>query len=699
MTPGDILAMLRRRAVLAALLTLLFAGLLLGGFFVWWRYFPGYRAECLIECVSNAPKESLTLEHKRLLEEEHERFVATQALLLKSPSILEQALRLNAVRETKWYKSNSKDMNPLIELTEDLVAAPVRGTNFLRVALETNNKQDPHVIVDAIVRLWLDTVKTRAAEDFATDLQGARGELEAFDRRIEDKRKQLETIATQLPPGLRQIPAGNLAADRARTTVEQVGRLRLELTQLEQLRSIYNNPSGLAATAEDRALVEQDPQVLGLKQVLLNLEQQYAADLMRYGTNHSVLRRLENQITALKEKLGEDRALKLQEIQSFNREQANNAYLTTQQALFLAEEQLMGEEAVLEDQDRQLSSFRRLETEIVEDTEYRKQLVEYVTSLERVVRQRSAVDINVAQPATEPLQKNSPSLLLIPLALFLSLALGGGVPIGLELLDKSVRTTQEITRFLGLPVLGAVPHTDDEEVAIARPETAVRDAPHSLMAEAFRAIRTNLQFAAPAARLRTLLVTSPRPEDGKTTVACNLAIGLAQSGRRVLLVDANLRRPAIGRALGASKAEGLSNILVGGSTLEACVAKTDVPGLDVLGCGPTSPNPAELFGGEICRSFFEVVVARYDHVIFDTPPVLLATDALVLSSLADGVVLVIRAKECSRGAARRAAMLLGDVNARLYGAVLNAAQVTRGGYFREQLRTHYEYQERPAVRS
>lgn len=693
-TPGEVLAMLRRRAVLATILTLFLLGLSAAGFYVWWTYFPGYRSECLIECVSNLPKEGLTLEHERLRQEEHERFVATQAVVLKSPSILQEALRLTAVRGTTWFKEvTRRKKEPLIELTEQLVAAPARGTNFLRVSLETRDREDPAIIVDAVVDLWLDAVRSRSADKFAADLQAARAELDAFDARIADKRRQLEAIASRLPPGLRQNTANSIVAEEARTIAEQVAKLRLDLSQLEQIRAAYNNPAGLAATAEERALVEQDPQVVNLRQALLLLQQQHAADLVRFGARHVAVRRVEAQVTATEEKLAQIMDQKLAEIQSFNRQQANSAFLNTQQALFQAEERLMRAEAALQDQDQQLAAYTTLQEEIKEDTEYRKELVEHVTSLERVVRQRSAVDISVAQPATEPLQRSSPSLLLIPLAVFLSLAMGAGIPIGLEFMDKSVRTTRDVGRFLRATVLGAVPHTDDEEVAIARVETAVRDAPRSHAAEAFRTIRTNLQFATTSTRLRTAVVTSPRPEEGKTTVACNLAMVVAQGGKKTLLVDANFRRPALARLFGLNKAEGLSSILAGTATLEACVAPSGVAGLEIVGSGPMPPNPAELLGGDLCRAFFEVAVSRYDQVIFDTSPVFVATDALVLSAMADGVILVVRAKQCSRGAATRAWTLLSDVNAHPLGVVLNAAQIARGGYFREQLRTYYEYQD------
>jgi capsular exopolysaccharide synthesis family protein len=271
----------------------------------------------------------------------------------------------------------------------------------------------------------------------------------------------------------------------------------------------------------------------------------------------------------------------------------------------------------------------------------------------------------------------------------MALALG----LCVELLDKSVRTSQDITRHMDVGILGAIPDTDDEEVSIRQVETAVRDVPQSMIAEAFRQIRTNLQFSAPADGQRTIMLTSPRPEDGTTCVACNLALSLAQGGRRVLLVDANLRRPRIGDVFLSKASNGLSNILIGEGSLASCVAKTDNVLLDLLGSGPKPPNPVDLFTGSHWPTFLKEAASQYDQIIFDTPPVLLASDAAVVASSVDGAGLVVRANRSSRGVARRAFGVLRDTDARVFGAVLNAARVTRGGYFREQLRTFYEYQE------
>ncbi len=697
-SPGDLLAMVRRRTVLTVLLFLLFTTLGVGGFAIWAKYFPGYRSECLIECISNIPEADLSIEQERLRQEEHERFVRTQALFLKSPRILSVALQVKAVRETQWWKSvqarswKAADEH-LLELTDKLIASPVRGTNYLRVSMVCRHPQDPAIIVNEAVRQWYDEVRKQAAEEFASkSLDSSRGELEELRTRIAAKRDDLRTLAARLPPGAIQAPGNNINSQQVAQFGEQVGSLSLELAQLEQYRQIYNDPQGVAVTAEDRALVEQDPQVAQLAQAVFLYQQQLTADEKVYGSNHAERRRLDAQLEAAKSELANLRLAKLRERHEDIREATNTAYLNTQHALFLAQENLAEAEAALQDQERMLFNYVTLEEELKQDNEYKIELTGYTQSLARVVRQQSAVRVNITQPAIQPSERHSPSVLLLPLVVLLAFMSAVGIALGLEMLDTSVRTSQDVVRHLGTAVLGAIPDTDDEEVPIERVETTLLDAPRSMVAEAFRRVRTNLHFTAPQDRQRSVLITSPQPEDGKTTVACNLAMAEAHAQHKVLLIDANFRRPGVHKVFDQVGQQGLSNILAGSASLESCVSKTSIPSLDVLGSGPIPPDPSELLGSDACRALLQEAVKRYERVIVDSAPVLLASDALMLGAAVDGVVLVVRAKANTRGAARRAHSLLVDVGARVFGAVLNAAQVTRGGYFREQLREYYDYQ-------
>jgi polysaccharide biosynthesis transport protein len=285
----------------------------------------------------------------------------------------------------------------------------------------------------------------------------------------------------------------------------------------------------------------------------------------------------------------------------------------------------------------------------------------------------------------------------VPSGRFLGLLLGLGLALLLDLVDTSIRTSRDIVRHVHVPILGTVPDLDDEEVPIEKIELAAHTAPRSMVAEAFRTIRTNLLLSSPADRQRTLLVTSSKAEEGKSTVALNLAISIGQSGRRVLLIDANFHQPALHELFPNIRQNGLSNALIGQASLDELVTPTALPNLDVIGCGPIPPNPTELLAGPFLRDLLALAAERYDQIILDGPPVLLVSDALVLTGQVDGVILVCRAKASSRGVIQRAREQIERVNGRIFGAVLNAAQVRRGGYFREQIRNYYDYQPEQAL--
>ncbi len=697
-TLAELLGMLRRRTLLVVVLFLLFAAAAVGGFAVWWTYFPGYESESLIECISNIPHAELTPEQQRLRQDEHERFVLTQARLIKSPTILEEALKLTAVRETKWWKLTEgrrwkQPAEHLIALTNELRASPVRGTNFLRVAMECRDRKDPQTIVRAVVNQWYEAVNRGAAEEFADDaLDAAREEQAALQAEIDEDRDRLRSMAQRLPAGARQSPGGNVVNEQVKQYAEQVALLQLELSQLEQYRAAYNDPGGVAVTAEDRAAIEQDLQVAELARALFLFQQQRAADEKIFGNGHRVLQQDDAQIEAVEAQLAERRMERLRERRADIREATNTAYDNTRHALFMAQEKLAKAEAILQDQDRLLFEYVTIEADVEDKVEYKLDLDAYIKSLSRVKAQRTAINVRIAQPATDPLKRSTPSVLLLPFGVFLAMGLAVGIALALELLDTSVKTSQDVIRHVNVALLGLVPDMDDEEISIERVETAVRDAPRSMIAEAFRGMRTNLQFIAPDRPQRSLIVSSPRPDDGKTTVACNLALAVAQSGRRVLLVDANFYRPRIHRIFENPPAKGLSNLLIGDGTLSSFVTQTTVPLLEVLGSGPTPPNPVEILGSEACQAFLKEATSHYDQVIIDSAPILLANDAVVLGPAVDGVILVIRANRSSRGVARRACTLLTNVGTNVLGAVLNAARVTRGGYFREQLRAFYDYQ-------
>lgn len=204
--------------------------------------------------------------------------------------------------------------------------------------------------------------------------------------------------------------------------------------------------------------------------------------------------------------------------------------------------------------------------------------------------------------------------------------------------------------------------------------------PKSPVAEAFRTLRTNLQFSALDRELRTLLVTSAGPGEGKSTITLNLAIAITQSGKEVILVDADLRKPVIHKRFGLRNEIGLTNILVHGPAEEA-LQETAVPNLKVVTSGPIPPNPAEMLASGMMDKVRDFLKERAEMVLFDCPPVVAVTDAAVLSRKVDGVLLVVQLGAVEREAARQAKALLENVDAPLLGVVINNVAESSGYYY------------------
>ena len=306
--------------------------------------------------------------------------------------------------------------------------------------------------------------------------------------------------------------------------------------------------------------------------------------------------------------------------------------------------------------------------------------------------------VDSARPPQFPVEPNIPRNLLF--AALLGLASGVGLAFLLEGLDNTVRTTEQAQLISGVASLGMIPlgpksvpeGSNAKRLVIATSKEAVelvtQTRPHSQMAESYRALRTSLLLSNLGAPPKVIMVTSALPQEGKTTTSINTAFVLAQKGVRVLLIDADLRRPTIHNTLGMGPHSGLSNVLTGSTSLEQAITQTALlPNLFVLPAGTPPPNPAELLGSSDLKDMLDRLKEQYDHIVVDTPPALSVTDAVVLSPRADAVVLVIRSGQTTKQVLRRSRDVLAQVNAKIVGVLLNAVDLSSPDYY-----YYYEYQ-------
>jgi len=307
--------------------------------------------------------------------------------------------------------------------------------------------------------------------------------------------------------------------------------------------------------------------------------------------------------------------------------------------------------------------------------------------------------VDVARVPTGPIEPNIPRNLAF--AFILGLTSGVGLAFLQEGLDNTVRTSEQAQMISGLPALGMIPlpartareGANPKRLVIATSskeavELVAQSRPHSQMAESYRALRTSLLLTNLGAPPKVIIVTSALPQEGKTTTSMNTALVLAQKGVRVLLIDADLRRPSIHKILGMGPRSGLSNVLTGSATLQQTITRSSIlPNLYILPAGTPPPNPAELLASTNMRDVLEELRGQYDHIVVDTPPTLSVTDAVVLSPRADAIVLVIRSGQTTKQALRRSRDILTQVNAKVSGVLLNAVDLTSPDYY-----YYYEYQ-------
>ncbi|MDI6739675.1 MAG: polysaccharide biosynthesis tyrosine autokinase [Candidatus Edwardsbacteria bacterium] len=312
-------------------------------------------------------------------------------------------------------------------------------------------------------------------------------------------------------------------------------------------------------------------------------------------------------------------------------------------------------------------------------------------------------NIRIIDPARAPNVPIRPRKILnLMIGLIVGLALGVGLAFFLDSLDNSIKSAEEIEHAFRLPVLGLVPAIQAEELRKRRQNRidevekiastlVTRFAPRSPISEAYRALRTNIQFLRIDAPLKTLVISSPGPSEGKSTSVANLAITTALTGARTLLVDADLRRPVIHSLFGLEREPGMINMLVEKLPLEKVVKPSGIEHLDILTCGAIPPNPSELLGSQKMRDLIKTLSEKYDLVLFDSPPVITVTDTAVLGSQVEGVVLVALSHGTDRRAMARAQTLLANVKANVVGAVINRIKFGLSGSYSYHYHYHYYY--------
>lgn len=718
LTPKEIVGILRRHLLMIILFT--FAGLVLGGlaFFLTRRYVPQYTAMTGINVlppITGDPREFTTIQPQKDL---YYQYRFTKATLMKQQEMLQNLLQQDTIRETSWFSQFEK-RNKLGEvvdtdfpkavkaLQKNLGASAPRDQDFIRVSMTCRDPREAASIVNEMIRIFLIDQQEKARA-------GISEQLTSEERQRVQLRNSLKTIQDRLDA----LRAGS---EFARLNIEGANfrdymdeKLSTLYDEFSTLESERKRLEVILATVEKRALetdydqvvqqaVEQDTIVRQLQNSINNIEAVLAQQLARFGENH---RRVQETRQARNQFLSDldARKIEIAEIQrksNWQLVQDEMAALTQQLDSIVLQLQAAREEYKRVDNDR--AQYSKDEIEREEKQAQLEKVNAHIESLRALHDNPELSKLRSLGSAPVPLEMSSPRLkLYLPAGFMLGLLIGVGLAFAVELLNDLVRTPSDVMRHLKTPLLGTICHVDDDDdIEGVELSHVVRQAPYSIMSECYRQMRTNLRLSAGAPEHKTLFVTSPNAGDGKTTIATNLTSTMLAENKRVILIDANFRRPATGSlfprtgetgALIEHADFGLSNYLMGQCTdVSQIIRRSGIPGLDIIDSGPLPSNPAELLGGPHMKELLEQCKNKYDHIVIDGPP-LLVSDAKTLAANCDGTIVVFNATTTHRGEAMRVLRELQSIHANTIGTVLMGVKSRKGGYFQEVYQSYLEYQ-------
>lgn len=485
--------------------------------------------------------------------------------------------------------------------------------------------------------------------------------VEAAERRLQ-RFKEEQRILTDFSTDSEQVTAQKLGELNAQVVQAETRRVAAQ-TRYERASQVRSGSlDALSEMLDSKYLIDLKNAEIETTRKLLDLQRRFGADYPKVLSTQADLRAIRDEasreIAKIKKSLQNEQEIAL----------ANERSLKDALAAFKQEAMSLGQNA---------AEFASLKRDVEGAREMHDLLLKRLRETS-VAEDLKATNIQVVDAAAIPGLPAKPAKLPIMAAAFLGgLVCAVLLALARERLDNTLAGPEDLEATLGLPLLGTIPRFRPR-AKDHLPEMVTQHSPRTAASEAFRGLRTNILFSAADKPPQVLLVTSPAPGEGKTLNAANLAATMAQTGASVLVLDCDLRRPKLHEILGVSREPGVSNLLAGGLAPEQVIQATAVPRLDVVPTGVIPPNPAELLSSRRMAEFIKEMRQRYDAIIVDSPPVTPVTDASVLATSADGVILVARSGHTTKDVARRALRQLQALNAKILGAVLNGVDDRQG---------------------
>jgi polysaccharide biosynthesis transport protein len=611
--------------------------------------------------------------------------IETQVRILKSDNLAMRVIRKLGLDKNPKFTDISKPQTTPNELG---TAAPAIDSKQETMLIDTfrgglkvvalNNTRlieihylspDAHLAADIVNTL----VSAYKEQNYETKFQSTLETADWLTRQLNDLKLQVETSEGKLIRFQREKGIVGID-DKQNLTTSKLNELSKELitTGADRIQKEANYKLAEAGSPELMGLSPSE-MLAHLRERESILKQEYAQLKTQFGVAYPKVLEVKNQLDEVQSDIDAEGGRMASQIK--------NEFLAAQQRENLVRTEMEAQEREANELNQNAIEFNILKRDVDANRQLYEGLLQKLKEATLEAGLRSS-NVRVVDSARVPLAPSSPD---IPrnLAIGLMLGLSGGIGLAflLESLDNTVRTPEQAELASGWPSLGVVPQflrADTRSLQSvkhreSKVELVAYYRPKSEAAESYRSLRTSILLSALDSPPKVLLVTSPLPQEGKTTTSVNCAIVLAQRGSRVLLVDADMRRPGVHRAFGIDRnGGGLSTLLEGTTTMESVVTfYPQVASLCILPAGPPPLHPAELLGSAKMKSLIAQWRRDYEHVIIDTPPALSVTDPVILSVEADSVILVIRSGKTTKDALRRAADLFWQVNARAMGVVVN----------------------------
>lgn len=646
--------------------------------------------------------------------------ITNQVEILKSRKLAEKVVR---TLEEDAYRDSLKIFQPADDgsymtsrsqvnwIMEHLEVNPKKDTDVIEVKFQAGSPFEAKNIANEVIQnfrmlnIELNKQELVDLRDFLEEqLQIKREELRNSEEALKNYREKEKLISLDKETSEAISRYAESQAQLEQALVEMDAYLEQKKSledQLENRRSSFSSEISVVSSPILEQLQSEYAKLVSEKVTYETLIAQDRVDPAEYNLQ---LQSLENRLKAQEKRL-QDEAKKIAATSMVQDPLLIAQNLTVK--ILEAETQIKGLRAkitalqnIMKDYDTQLSKLpnqslelARLTRELEVDQETYNLMTKKLEET-RITEAGQEENIQILDLAILPDSPIKPKKRLnLMLGALIGLGLGIGLTFLLEYFDDSIKNPEELEK-MGFPILATIPEIsskevienvisangESEEMGEARQiETRLvtHFDPKSPVSEAYRTLRTNIQFKNKKTKQHVILVTSSAPKEGKSTTVANLAITMAQMGNKTVLIDGDLRRPVIHSIFNMKKENGLTNYLIGNVTLKEIIRPTFVEHLAVIPSGPLPPNPSELLGSDEMKKLLEDLKNQFEVILFDSPPVIAVTDAAIMSTLVDGIVLVIKAHQTHREAIKRAKSLLDTAEARIFGSLLNGVNIQK----------------------